>query len=140
MRTAQKLPDDWEDLCERSLLQIAHNIKRLDIPIALHINTNQTQVIYAQCSNLTWIETGSLQVSTIGEDEKQAFMVMVSVSKSGDLLLFQAIYVCKSNRSCPDKSAKHYKDTQAAGFWFKYSNTDTYWSTHETMHTLIDKS
>ena len=53
MRTAQKLPDDWEDLCERSLLQIAHNIKRFDIPIALYINTNQTQVIYAQCSNLT---------------------------------------------------------------------------------------
>ena len=116
MRAAQTLPDNWEDLCERSLLQIAHDIKRFDIPIALYINTSQTQVIYAQGSNLTWMETGLLQVSTVGENEKWAFTVVVSVSNSGDLLPFQAIYVGKSKRSCPDKSAKHYKDTQAAGF------------------------
>lgn len=138
-RAAQKLPDNWEDVCEKSLLRIVHDIKRFDIPIALFINSDQTQVVYAQGSNLTWTATGSSQVSTVGEDEKRAFTVMVSVSNSGDLLPLQAIYGGKSQRSCPDKSAKNYDKAQAAGFRFEYSNTDTYWSTQTTMHNLVNE-
>ena len=68
-RAAHKLPDDWEDICEKSLLRIAQDMKE-DIPAALHVNTDQTQAVYAQGSNLTWTQTGSAQVSVVGEDEK----------------------------------------------------------------------
>ena len=51
--------------------------------------------------NLTWTQTGSAQVSVVGEDEKWAFTAVVSVSNSGILLLFQFIYMGKSAQSCP---------------------------------------
>jgi hypothetical protein len=137
-RAAHKLPENWEDICEKSLLRIAQDMKEEDIPAALYVNTDQTQAVYAQGSNLTWTQTGSAQVSVVGEDEKRAFTAVVSVSNSGVLLPFQAIYMGKSNRSCPDKSARSYDETQAAKFRFEYSNTGTYWSTQQTMHDLVD--
>ena len=137
-RAAHKLPDNWEDICEKLLLRIAHDMKEEDIPAALYVNTDQTQAVYAQGSNLTWTQTGSAQVSAVGEDEKRAFTAVVSVSNSGILLPFQAIYIGKSNRSCPDKSARSYDATQAAKFRFEYSNTGTYWSTQQTMRDLVD--
>jgi hypothetical protein len=91
-RAAHKLPEDWESLCLRALLCIAYGIKEEDIPAELFINSDQTQVIYAQGSKLTWTKTGSRQVTVIGEDEKRVFTVVVSVSNSGELLPFQAIY------------------------------------------------
>ena len=69
-QVAHKLPDNWEDICEKSLLQIAQDMKEEDIPVALYINTDQTQAVYAQGSNLTWTQTGSAQVSVVGEDKK----------------------------------------------------------------------
>ncbi|KAE9398748.1 hypothetical protein BT96DRAFT_821561, partial [Gymnopus androsaceus JB14] len=50
----------------------------------------------------------------------------------------QSIYIGKSKCSCPNESAEHFKDTAAANFQFEYSDTKTYWSTQETMHTLVD--
>ena len=55
------------------------------------------------------------------------------------MLPLQAIYRGKSQRLCPDKSAKNYDKALAAGFRFEYSNTDTYWSTHATMQSLVNK-
>jgi hypothetical protein len=138
-RAAHKLPDNWEDICEKSLLRIAQDMKEEDIPAALYVNTDQTQAVYAQGSNLTWTQTGSAQVSVVGEDEKRAFTAVVSVSNSGVLLPFQAIYMGKSKRSCPDKSARsYYNATQTAKFRFEYSNSNTYWSTQQTMRDLVD--
>ena len=54
-------------------------MKEEEIPVALYVNTDQMQAVYAQGSNLTWTKTGSAQVSVIGEDEKQAFTAVVSV-------------------------------------------------------------
>jgi hypothetical protein len=88
MRAAQKLPDDWEYLCEHAFLCIAYGMKEEDIPAPLLVNTDQTQVVYAPGSKLTWAKTGSLQVTVIGEDEKCAFTFVVSVSNSGELLPF----------------------------------------------------
>ena len=137
-RAAQKLPDDWEKLCLRAFLRIAYGIKEEDIPSELFVNSDQTQVVYAQGSKLTWAKTGSRQVTVIGEDEKRAFTVVVSVSNSGELLPFQAIYQGYSTKTCPSKSAKDYAAADAAGFRFEFSKSKTYWSTHETMHSLVD--
>jgi hypothetical protein len=138
-RAAQKLPDNWEDLCKRAFLRIAYSIKEEDIPPELFVNSDQTQVVYAQGSKLTWAPTGSRQVTVIGEDEKRAFTVTVSVSNSGTLLPFQAIYQGQSSKTCPSESAPDYGSAKAAGFRFESSKTKTYWSTHETMHFLVEK-
>jgi hypothetical protein len=70
MQAAQKLPDDWEHLCQCAFLRIAYGMKEEDIPAELFVNSNQTQVIYAQGYKLTWTKTGSRQVTVVGEDEK----------------------------------------------------------------------
>src|ERR1700679_914383 len=38
MRAAQKLPDDWEQLCKQAFLCIAYGIKEEDIPPQLLVN------------------------------------------------------------------------------------------------------
>ena len=48
IRAVQKLPDNWEDLCERSFFPITYGIKEEDIPPELYVNSDQTQVVYAQ--------------------------------------------------------------------------------------------
>jgi hypothetical protein len=138
-RAAQKLPDNWEHLCQRAFLRIAYGIKEQDIPPELFVNSDQTQVVYAQGSKLTWAKTGSRQVTVVGEDEKRAFTVVVSISNSGELLPFQAIYQGYTAKTCPSKSAKDYDAAKAAGFRFEFSKSKTYWSTHETMHDLVDE-
>lgn len=50
----QKLPDNWEQICEHAFLRIAYEIKEEDIPSKQFVNSDQTQVIYAQGSKLTW--------------------------------------------------------------------------------------
>jgi hypothetical protein len=103
------------------------------------VNSDQTQVVYAQGSKLTWAKTGSQQVTVVGEDKKQAFTVVVSISNSGEQLPFQVTYQGYTGRTCPSMSAKDYNAAKAAGFCFKFSKLKTYWSTHETMHNLIDQ-
>jgi hypothetical protein len=137
-RAAQKLPEDWEQLCEHVFLRIAYGIKEEDIPPELLVNSDQTQVIYSQGSKLTWAKTGSRQVTVIGRDEKCAFTVVVSVSNSGELLPFQAIYQGYSAKTCPSPSANDYNAANAAGFRFEFSKSKTYWSTQETMRLLVD--
>ena len=50
---ARKIPDNWEDICKKSILHMAFLIKEEDVPTLLYINSNQTQIVYVQESNLT---------------------------------------------------------------------------------------
>ncbi|KAH7917193.1 hypothetical protein BV22DRAFT_1026850 [Leucogyrophana mollusca] len=137
-KAAQKVPTDWEDKSEEAFLQIAYSIKEEDVPAELYVNTDQTQVVFSQGSNLTWAKTGAKQVSVIGAEEKRAITVVVSVANNGILLPFQAIYQGYSEKSCPTASAKNYEEVKGAGMRLEYSDTNTYWSTQQTMHHLVD--
>jgi hypothetical protein len=95
-RAAHKLPENWEDQCERSFLCKAYIIKEHDIPAELFIDSDQIQLVYAPGDKMTWAETGAKQVSLTNTDEKRAFTVMVSVASDGTLLPFQAIYQGKT--------------------------------------------
>lgn len=125
-RAAQKLPDNWEDQCERAFLRMAYTIKEEDIPSELIVNTDQTQVVYAQGSNLTWAETSAKQVTTVGSDEKRAFTAVLSMSNSGEMLPVQAVYDGSTSRSLPRKDAPHYQDAVEHGFKFEFANSGTY--------------
>jgi hypothetical protein len=78
------------------------------------------------------------QVSIVGEEEKCAFTVMTLVSNSGVLLSFQAVYMGKSTRSCPNESANSYNEAERAGFCFEFSGTETYWSNAKTMRSFVN--
>lgn len=57
---------------------------------------------------------------------------------SEEVLLFQAIYGGRSPGSLPTRSAPNYtKATEELKFYFKYSNTNTYWSTIETIQSYV---
>jgi hypothetical protein len=64
--------------------------------------------------------------------------MVVSVSNSGTLLPFQAVYQGYFDVSCLDKSAKHYNYATAAGLKFEYSKSKTYWSNQWTMQSLVN--
>lgn len=138
-RTAQKLPEDWEDKCEKSALRKAHLIKKYDIPAELFINADQTQMVYAPGDKMTWAETGTSQVSLLRNEEKRAFTVVVGVAASGEALPFQAVYKGKSDVSCPSNDSPFFEEATEAGIKFVFSGTDTYWSNHETMHQYVNK-
>ncbi|KAG6380265.1 hypothetical protein JVT61DRAFT_8357 [Boletus reticuloceps] len=80
---------------------MAFTIKEEDVPASLYLNLDQTQIIYAQGSSLTWTKRDAKQVSTISEDEKRAFTAVVSVSCLGKLLPLQAVYQGVTMKSCP---------------------------------------
>ena len=136
-QATQKLPKDWEEQCERSFLRKAYVIKEEDIPIEIYINSDQTQVVYSPGNRMTWAPSGSKQVQLVGVDEKRAFTLLVSVSASGNVLPFQAIYAGKSPLSCPRDDARHIEDVQKAGFHLVPSGTTTYWSNLETMKDFV---
>jgi DDE superfamily endonuclease len=137
-RAAHKLPDDWEDQCEKSAMRKAYLLKEYDIPAELFVNSDQTQRLYAPGDKLMYAEIGAKQVSVIGGDEKRAFIVMVSVSSAGRMLPFQAIYHGKTERSCPDKKSPNYDAAIAAGFRFEFSGTNMYWANQQTMRQFVN--
>ena len=137
-KAAQKLPNDWEDKCERSFFRKAYVIKEHDIPIELHINSDQTQVVYAPGNRMTWSPIGAKQVAIVGVDEKRAFTLMVSVAADGTLLPFQAIYMGSTKASLPNPAATNYSDLQQAGFKLEASGTKTYWSNQMTMKSFVN--
>lgn len=115
---------------------MAYTIKEEDIPSELIVNTDQTQVVYAQGSKLMWAETGAKQVSVVEAEEKHAFTAVVSVSNSREMLPLQAVYDGATDKLYPKSSAPCYN---SAGFMFEVSGTSMYWSNHKMMHTLVDE-
>ncbi len=137
-RDGRKIPADWEDQCTKAFFRLAHDIKEYDIPSELIVNTDQTNMVYAQGTKKTWAPTGSSQVSVSGADEKRAVTLCVSVSNNGTLLPFQAVYQGETMLSTPKKTAPHYDETIAAGFRYEYGTKSSYWSNQRTMTRLVD--
>jgi hypothetical protein len=137
-QASQKRPINWEDQCERSFLRKAYTIKEEDIPAALLVNSDQTQVVYAPGDQLTWAETGAKQVPILGGEEKRAFTVLLSVACNGNVLPMQAIYSGKTQRSRPSPKSPNYNDLMSKGFILQESGTTTYWSNFETMKTFVN--
>ena len=64
-------------------------------------NSDQAQLVYQQGMQTMWNKAGKKQVETKEQDEKWAFTLVSSISASGELLPFQAIYHGKTEKSCP---------------------------------------
>lgn len=136
-RAAQKLPPDVNRVLFRSFLRLACLIRDEDIPACCIVNADQTQVVYNMGCDMTWAPTGSRQVAVVGVEDKRALTLLQSISMSGDVLPFQAIYVGKSSRSLPQRSAPSFDTALDLGFLFEFSQTKTYWSTQDTMRSFV---
>ncbi|KAJ3709594.1 hypothetical protein DFJ43DRAFT_963818, partial [Lentinula guzmanii] len=138
-RAAQKLPENVEEILTESALREAYCIHNYNIPAALRVNTDQTQTVYQQGTNMTWNQKGDCQVPAVGIDEKRAFTLVPSISASSKLLPFQAIYHGATSASCPSRASPFYDEAERLGFQLKPSKTNTYWSTMDTMKALVDE-
>ena len=138
-RAAQKIPINWEDLCEKSFFRKAYSIKEEDIAAILLVNSDQTQGELAPGDKMTWAELGAKQISLVGVDEKRAFTALISVGADGTMLPIQAIYAGKTDLSCPSPKSTNYQDLVDAGFLLEPSGTSTYWSNQKTMQSFVDK-
>ncbi len=136
-RAGQKIPKDADQILRKASLRIAYVVKHEDIPSALIVNSDQTQVILQQGCNITYAPVGSKQVATVGSEEKRAVTVLASVTNDGVLLPFQTIYKGSSSLSLPKRKSRSMEEATAAGFLFESSHTNTYWSTQETMRRFV---
>ena len=84
------------------------------------------------------MKSGAKQVSTVGQEEKQAFTLVPSISVSGVLLPMQAIFMGKMKVSCPSPNTSSYAEAIHEGFVMLPSKMSTYWPTLETMQLLIN--
>ncbi|KAF7344777.1 DDE superfamily endonuclease [Mycena venus] len=134
---AQKIPDNWEDLCKKSFFRMVHAIKEHYIPPSLIINSDQTGIVYAPGDGLTWAQKGSKQVPVVGKEEKRAFTLVVSVLNNGGFLGFQGVYVGSTPRSRPDPKARGCQELANVGCKFVSSATNTHWSNQQTMRDLV---
>ncbi|KAJ7306720.1 hypothetical protein DFH08DRAFT_630329, partial [Mycena albidolilacea] len=92
-----------------------------------------TQVVYQQGTNTTWNEKSVKQVATTGQEKKRAFTLVPSISASGELLAFQAVFSGKREASLPWPGSRGYSQAEALGFRLEPSMNDSYWSTHNTQ-------
>ncbi|KAE9402388.1 hypothetical protein BT96DRAFT_937193 [Gymnopus androsaceus JB14] len=106
---------------------------------SLRVNTDQTQTIYQQGTKATWNQKGDRQVPAVGIDKKQVFTLVPSISASGKLLPFQAIYQGATPASCPNCESPFYNEAQRLGFQLEPSKSNTYWSTMATMKSLVNE-
>lgn len=125
-KAAQKLPANHAKLIDDAFLREAHIIRDYGVPAALRVNTDQTQLVYQQGCESTWNKTGAKQVATVGQEEKRAFTLVPSISASGVLLPTQAVFVGKTDLSCPSPASKRYDEAIALGYSMLPSITSTY--------------
>lgn len=136
-KAAQKLPQNADELTFASVMRLCLAIRDNTITAALRVNSDQTNVIYQGGSRFTYNQRGAKQVAVVGEEEKRAFTVFVGVSASGVALPFQVIFKGKSRESLPRRSSPLYDEAVEIGMRFEFSNTDTYWSTLQTMKDYV---
>ncbi|KAF5384182.1 hypothetical protein D9615_003148 [Tricholomella constricta] len=137
-RAGGKIPADADQILWKAHLRMSFSVKDESIPSALLVNSDQTQMTYAQGCHMTYAPIGSKQVTTVGSEEKCAITVMVSIANDGTLLPFQAIYKGSTNGSLPSCNSRSMKAALDAGFLFEPSKTSTYWSTQETMKSFVN--
>ncbi|KAG9100505.1 hypothetical protein FS749_014953 [Ceratobasidium sp. UAMH 11750] len=135
-QAAQKLPDNWEDLCLDLAHRLTWNITVHKVPPQLIINADQTGVSYLGPGSKTWELKGSAQVPAIGQGEKRQFTLMAAVTAAGQVLPFQTIYKGQTKDSLPSEAAR--KVCELLGFLFT-SGGDKHWSSFESMKEWVIK-
>jgi hypothetical protein len=137
-QAGRKTPANADEVLQKAFLRIAWVVKDEQIPSALLVNSDQTQVVLAQGCHMTYAPSGANQVATVGSEEKRAITILPSVTNDGKLLPIQAIYKGLNPKSLPSPAARSRYESEKAGFLFELSKTATYWSTIATMKNFVN--
>ena len=137
-RAGSKIPSDYAEILRRAHLRMAYSVKDENIPSALMVNRDQTQLTLTQGCHLTYDKIGAQQVTTVGSEEKRAITVLVSLTNDGKVLPFQTIYKGSTIACLPSQDSPGYAESIKAGFLFEPLKTATYWSTVETMMSFVN--
>lgn len=87
-QATKKIPENWEEICEKTYYCIIYLIIRYRIPVSLLINMDQTGIILIPGADSTYETKGVKQVHLLGKNEKRAFTLAVASSCEGDVLPF----------------------------------------------------
>ncbi|EFJ39439.1 hypothetical protein VOLCADRAFT_100971 [Volvox carteri f. nagariensis] len=89
---AQKLPDQWEQVLQLFVYQVAYLTWKHKIPPQLVINGDQTGCNMFPASRNIYTQIGTRHVRVLGLEDKQQIMVMVACSASGDMLPLKVVF------------------------------------------------
>lgn len=137
-KAAQKIPIDATQQTHRTFLRMAATIRDETIDPCFILNADQTQVVYYSGVKKSYAPRSSKQVAVVGQEEKRAFTLMVTISQDGSVLPFQAVYQGKDpRRSLPKPSSRDYQEAVNRGFRFDVSGNSTYWCTIGTLQLWV---
>ena len=130
IKAARKLPHDFQEAKQAILQRVKNEVETWNISRGLIINWDQTGSKLVPVSEWTIERVGTKQVAIIGQENKREVTVLISITASGGLLPFLAIYQRKTV-GC------HAKVT-FPNDW-NITQSDSHWSTEPTMLEFIDK-
>ncbi|THV03436.1 hypothetical protein K435DRAFT_747854 [Dendrothele bispora CBS 962.96] len=140
-RAAAHLPDNAEELCERTFMRIAYAMRWYNIPPKLVINGDQMGIYVLPSCSQTFHAKGDRQVDIVGKDEKRASTVFVTSTPCGDILPFQLIWGGRTIKSVPDTDADGMDEAVKFGFDFTYARSESspksHFSTLKTMKEYL---
>ncbi|KIK96169.1 hypothetical protein PAXRUDRAFT_66134, partial [Paxillus rubicundulus Ve08.2h10] len=89
---AQKLPPNLDEVCCEHFLCLTSILHDNVITLGdLHVNINQTNIVYQPGNGQTYKVIGSKQVAIVGQEEKCACTLLIGISAGGCLLPWQIV-------------------------------------------------
>ncbi len=139
-RAAAHIPDNADELCERTFFRIVHLSMIYDIPPALWINLDQQGIYILPHNQVTYHDRNAKQVDTHGKEEKRAYTLCVASSAAGDFLPFQQVWSGKTTASLPSAGADGMEEAEALGFHFAFAQSSKRTSHFSTLKTMKEVS
>ncbi|EJD36108.1 hypothetical protein AURDEDRAFT_74619 [Auricularia subglabra TFB-10046 SS5] len=137
MRAAQKLPTEWEILCEETHGCIVYTIKINGVrTAALVVNADQAGQGLMPTGKKTWAERGARQVSTHGHGEKRQMTLVVASACNGQMLPFQSVWGGVSADSLPSPRAPRWEEAKKLGFTFAHGDK-RHWSSRASTKAWV---
>lgn len=101
------------------------------------MNIDQTGVVLVpENKDRTYELQGSKKVSVHGKEEKQAFIAVLAVAATREVLPTQSVWKGATNKSLPTRDA--FKIAIASGHQFAF-NKSTHWSSFSTSKAWIEE-
>ncbi|KAJ7096802.1 hypothetical protein C8R44DRAFT_579380, partial [Mycena epipterygia] len=111
-RAAKNIPENSDELCERTFFRLVHAIENEHIPAKLIINYDQTGIYIRPNQSQMFEEHGSKQV---GNDEKRAYTLGVASAADGTFLPLKQIWSGASAKSLPKSTADGFQEAKDHG-------------------------
>ena len=137
----QKLPVDWQDLVETSIMRAASVCASFRIShSSLVINWDQTALLLMPTHNRTYHSKKDKHVKVVGLEDKRQITAVTASSMNGDLLPIQLIYAGQDHNHKEKKAVPNDKETVCLvnKHKWKLEQTNNHWSSQYTMQQYVN--